>query len=325
MKLKLPLLSLLLITTAIPMAAWTRDYHIDKNYLLVYDKHAGNHYIDRNGNRIAWIDEYDEIYAFRDGMAICKIGEKYGYINKKGELAIPTIYDDAFAFCGNYAFVRKGEGANARYFTIDKTGNVVHAFSKDLFFGPEIDQQPFGYKNGFLLYANYNKEASRNDNWFIINHLGKVLTKPIYDNIFIYGWDESNPTLEYHYTNDNVLILRKDAVYKEIDDENSIRISPDLYGTMNLAGTPIIPMKYSDIINVGSTLSAYPAEYEPENLYEENRDPWKWIRFSLDGKRINIPEQYLLDPGYGDPTQPYFQAYDRRTKRMGLLDKKSIQ
>jgi|GEM_PF-1510341 len=53
--------------------------------------------------------------------------EKYGYINRKGELIIPFIYDNALDFKEGYASVEKGD----KYGYIDKEGNIVIPFIYD--------------------------------------------------------------------------------------------------------------------------------------------------------------------------------------------------
>lgn len=48
---------------------------------------------------------YDEVYEFSEGLAPCKKGGKWGYINHKGDAVIPYRYDAANAFINGLAIV----------------------------------------------------------------------------------------------------------------------------------------------------------------------------------------------------------------------------
>src|SRR6478672_3666488 len=52
--------------------------------------------------------KYDAGSDFREGFAIVMMGRKRGYINEKGEVAIPLQYDDASQFFGGLARVTMG-------------------------------------------------------------------------------------------------------------------------------------------------------------------------------------------------------------------------
>lgn len=56
---------------------------------------------------------------FHEGYAWVCVNEKYGYINKYGEIAIPCIYDSTENFSSGYAVVTK----NGKYGYIDVNGN----------------------------------------------------------------------------------------------------------------------------------------------------------------------------------------------------------
>lgn len=46
-----------------------------------------------------WIEpKYQEQFLFQDGLAYVKFNNKYGYINHKGKVVIPTIYNKADNF-----------------------------------------------------------------------------------------------------------------------------------------------------------------------------------------------------------------------------------
>lgn len=83
--------------------------------------------IDKNGNVIIPFN-YTELEAFNEGFAKVKgDNNKYGFINKQGEVVIPMIYDEAAYFYNGYARVGKyNEETNSyTYGAIDTTGNLV--------------------------------------------------------------------------------------------------------------------------------------------------------------------------------------------------------
>ena len=64
---------------------------------------------------------FDRLYMFNDNRAVVCTNKKWGYINLNGEIAIPVIYDRAFAFENGEAIVIK-DGIMIK---IDKNGNTI--------------------------------------------------------------------------------------------------------------------------------------------------------------------------------------------------------
>ena len=63
--------------------------------------------VDTKGNFIIPIGMYDKINQFYDnGLAAVEVDSKYGFINTKGELVIPLMYDYAFGFSDGLAEVK---------------------------------------------------------------------------------------------------------------------------------------------------------------------------------------------------------------------------
>ncbi len=116
-------------------------------------------YIDKKGNIVLELGEqYGKIWPFHDGLALFKQqgGNNdgcYGYINKKGAVVIPAIYEKASDFCNGFALVEKGSEA----WYINKKGKNV--FNND--FG---NSKPFS--EGLAVV---------NDGENIINIKGKVI------------------------------------------------------------------------------------------------------------------------------------------------------
>lgn len=61
-------------------------------------------------------------------MAVVVINNRYGYINKKGDLVIPFNYDKAKPFENGFAYVEK----NGKSGYIDKNGKIVVPLEYDI-------------------------------------------------------------------------------------------------------------------------------------------------------------------------------------------------
>ena len=102
---------------------------------------------------------------YSDGMAAAYLSGdielKYGYLDEKGRLAVPCIYNYAKPFALGLAPVKNESG---NYGFIDKTGKVV---------------LPFVY-DGAVEFDPINKTArvKYNDEWILINTKGEMVGKP---------------------------------------------------------------------------------------------------------------------------------------------------
>ena len=65
-------------------------------------------------NGLAWVAKYKDENNYNSGYNV-------GFINKKGELAIPMIYDDAFKFENGYALVKSED----KWKYIDTSGTII--------------------------------------------------------------------------------------------------------------------------------------------------------------------------------------------------------
>ena len=69
----------------------------------------------------SWQNNFDEVWTFKEGLAVVKKNNKWGYVDKTGTVKIPLIYDKAYGFINGVAWVVQN-GKN-RY--INKNGNCV--------------------------------------------------------------------------------------------------------------------------------------------------------------------------------------------------------
>ena len=63
-------------------------------------------------------------FPFKEGLARVERNGKYGFIDEKGSLIIPCIYDDVSSFNEGLASVKR----NGKYGFIDKKGNIIVPF-----------------------------------------------------------------------------------------------------------------------------------------------------------------------------------------------------
>ncbi len=80
-----------------------------------------------NGFKIVIPTVYDEIFAFKEGLASVEIDEKCGYIDEENNVVIPLDYDTAMSFSEGLAMVVKGDKCGY----INKNNEVVIPFEFD--------------------------------------------------------------------------------------------------------------------------------------------------------------------------------------------------
>lgn len=71
-------------------------------------------------------EQLDKVWGFKEGFAVVKVGDKYGFINEAKRIVFPAKYDDAWDFKGGTGTVE----LNGIKGAIDKTGNVAWATPK---------------------------------------------------------------------------------------------------------------------------------------------------------------------------------------------------
>jgi tetratricopeptide (TPR) repeat protein len=134
-----------------------------------------------------WKSNYD----FSEGLTVVQIGEKYGYINKKGQIVIPIIYNSANAFVNGLASVTIEENGVSRNKIINTKGEIIlndfnlQTYSKDhkyIFVTKELD-------SGISEFYKYNissKELEKITHSF--NSVSYYLnyTKGLYNDVEVY-------------------------------------------------------------------------------------------------------------------------------------------
>jgi hypothetical protein len=97
-----------------------------------------------------------------DGLAPTGLNGKWGYINTKGQVAIPFTFDGAEDFHEGLASV----SVKGNYGYIDEKGNFII--------------KP-AYKCSYMFSEGLAAVQDKNGKWGYINKSGKVIIKPVYD------------------------------------------------------------------------------------------------------------------------------------------------
>jgi len=103
-------------------------------------------FVDKTGEVIIAVI-YDEPIYFSDGLARVKIDDKYGLINKSGEVVVPFDYDWMGDYYGQYKFGLTRAVKDDKMGFLDLNGNVAVPFIYDLLFDFN-GELAFVWKNG---------------------------------------------------------------------------------------------------------------------------------------------------------------------------------
>ena len=93
-----------------------------KVIIAVNTPHGVGYFVDSEGNEL-FNKQFEKVSCFFEGLARVEQNEKSGFINTKGEVIIPCIYDDAWNFNEGLAAVKQ----NGKWSIINKEGKVIVA------------------------------------------------------------------------------------------------------------------------------------------------------------------------------------------------------
>ena len=137
----------------------------DSTVNIAVNTDNGVRYFSNNKRTSLFNKQFEEVSKFSEGLAPIKQNGKWGYINTKGEVVIPCIYDAAWPFSEGLATVKKGRWPigqrlpNGKYGFINTKGEVVI---------PCIYDHAWSFSEGLA-------KVLQNGKWSIINTEGKVI------------------------------------------------------------------------------------------------------------------------------------------------------
>ena len=193
-----------------------------------------------NGNKYGFINskgdevipcKYDYACDFSEGLALVSMNGKYGFVNRNGELVTPCKYDGAEDFSEGLALVRM----NGKYGFVNKKGKLIIPckYVKALSFSEGMSLvRNEQYKQGFI-----NKKGE----WIIHNKYDEVST-------FSEGLARVRIGNKYGFINNHVeLAIPCKYDYVDVFSEGLARVRiGNKYGFIDNKGELVIPHKYSE-------------------------------------------------------------------------------
>lgn len=223
--------------------------------------------------------EYDEIGNFSDGMAWVRKDDKYGYIDKSGNLVIPMIYNIYLAnpsiteiLMNDFSESLASVSINGKCGFIDKTGTLIipAIYDGDFFIGEWVSYVPM-FNNGLA-------RVKKDDKFGYINKAGEVVVP------FEYSWAGD------HHTGFFTEGLIKVSIGYSGDESKC--------GFLDTSGNVIVPLVYKTVLEFSNGLAAV------QKMDDILGDNWGFI--DKTGKLV-IPFKYNI----GDPWTgySYFNEY----------------
>lgn len=241
--------------------------------------------IDRTGKVVATAGPYDEkAILFSNGLAVVRLEDCYGYIDKTGKEIIPLKYFDATHFDeSGFGTVKLGY----EYYLINKEGKLFEskdgvlreythttfdrlvkysegmaAFRKDCNWGyadesgkvvvPPIYNSTYFFKNGLALvgaYTDKKRTFGFKEKWGFIDKTGKEIIPVIYDAIFEFqdGITVFQKDEKWGVIRSNGEIVEQ-PIYMEAHEYSEgfarVKTGPKQHGFIDKTGKLAIPAKY---------------------------------------------------------------------------------
>ncbi len=216
-----------------------------EGYAAIYDQQERQYYfINTKGERLnTEVKGFKlrdglgfDVEGFKSGVAMIKIGEKWGYIDTQGKLAIPAKYEDANDFNDGYAAVK----SDGKFLVIDNKGNEKVVDGSNI-----VDIKDFS--EGLAPYKTTDKKTG------FIGTDGKIAIQAKYESVGYFknglAWaKETGGMLGYINPKGEWVIKPQFTSGKEFDKESGLaRIkNGDKWAYVNKAG---------EVINVNDTES----------------------------------------------------------------------
>lgn len=162
-----------------------------------------------------------EIEVFSDGLLAVEYNDRWGYVNNKGKMVIPAIYDGAAAFYDNIAIVK----IDNKMQLIDKKGKLI--LSK------KYDQLIRDVSSKTITFSIEGKYG-------LMNHKGEIILESLFDDIdyFYEGLAKVRLGLKYGFINtkgERVIDVKYDGAKSFSQGLAAVKLN-DLWGYVDLEG-----------------------------------------------------------------------------------------
>lgn len=223
--------------------------------------------------------KYDGISEFYEGLAVVKLNNKWGFIDKTGEEILPLIYDEASPFSDGLAVVRQGE----KLFVIDKSGKEIFpihyeaissmGFREGLVVVKKDGKCGYMDKTGKLVIpatfswaADFSEglaQIEQNGKYGFIDKYGKVVIPATFYEA--YKFSQGVAQIRYSFIGPYGLIDKSGKVlvspkYEEIrefsEDMAAVRLENDHWGYIDKAGKEVISPVYNFVGDFSEGLAA---------------------------------------------------------------------
>lgn len=278
---------------------------------LAYAK-KGNKEFFVNINNIKLEGDFDEARIFTFGLAAVKKNKKWGFIDEKGKLVIPMIYDAVDYFTQNNlsAVVKNGKSG-----FIDKKGEEIIPIIYEMVRSEQLDDIVI---------------ARKNYKWAFFDNKGKQLTDFLYNDIQR-AWKNDDTTFFKNgptsvKMNGKYLFLDKtfknafgakvfDSATSFDSNRNAIIVNKGKFGIIKTDGNTFIP-----------------AQYDLIEIYNNNGDPnpqfyrfQKGNVFGLLNKNLKIiatSNEEFFDDTYSNKIK--YISFKNNKGKFGLVDHEGI-
>ena len=220
-------------------------------YTHLVNKNNAEDIVELTPNFIKAIEKYDQLGLFSEGLAAAYKGEKWGYINTKGEEVIPTTIEAECVgrFSEGLAFVLTYDGFNV----IDKEGKIV--FKGKCYFDCmhyECEEMPY-YINGKLYvpiqddkgydfkYAVYDKQGNQIQTTSLAE--GEKVYQENRNGKYSIFSEEHRVTEQGNYST----VGLKDSIGKEVLSADYMLINGLASGTTNFSNGVVLVVLSEDI------------------------------------------------------------------------------
>ena len=268
---------------------------------------------------------YELVSRFSGGLAAVKYKGKWGYVDKRGHMAIPAIYEEAGDFDGGFACVV----LNGKLRVIDAGGGTVleteyqgvSAYTE--FSNGRIHVTANGLsgcidmKGNIIVPLIYDKlekldsgyaEACIDDKWGLVDKTGKAVLPLVYEDII------------YHC---GTVAFKLDGLWGIMDLSWNV-LTPPMYDDVHLIGADEIAVKKGDlhgVVTAGGT-EIIPVRYENLNIddYEKGSPLGACIggKYGFIDARGNTIIPFVYD---SVGSFNYGRAVVVRDGKIGMIDK----